>query len=261
MSWRVVAERDALDPHRSRSGWVYLAVYALLFGLLGYLSAGSVPLGASLATVAAYFVPLTALTAGYQAVVGSRQNGGLRVVLSFPHTRREVVVGTAVGRAVVIATLVTISFAVAALIRLVTDGVPDLGVLAVAWALSVALGAAVASFSVALSASVRTTNRAAVLAFGSFLLFAGLWGQIPTAVRFVLNGFSFPSGPTPEWVAAFAQLNPTTAFQTALRGLAPGSSLPGGPFYQTAWFALLVLAAWLCVPLALGSLRFERSDL
>lgn len=261
MSWRVVAERNAVDPVRSRSIWVYAAVYVLLFGATAYIGATGIgTLASGLASVAAFFVPLTALAAGYQEVAGSRQNGGLRVVLSFPHTRREVVVGTAVGRAVVLAALVTAGFLAAALVYLVRASVPDLGALAVAWALAVLLAAAMASFAVGISAGVRTTNRAAVLAFGSFLLFMGLWSQIPTAIRYVLNGFSFPRGPTPEWVAAFAQLNPTTAFQTAVRGLL-GNPMPVEAFYATEWFGVLVLVGWLVVPLAVGILRFERDDL
>lgn len=262
MSWTVVAERNARDPYRSRSLWVYLVVFVFIFGAVAYFSGPSgQSLAAGLVGVVAFFVPLVALSVGYQSVAQSRQNGSLRVVLSYPHTRREVVFGTAVGRALVMAALVTVGFVVAALVALVRSGVPDFGSLAVVWALGVLLAVSIASLAVGVSAGVRTTNRAAVLSFGSFLLFLGLWSQIPGIVRYVLNGFSPPRGPIPEWVVVFGQLNPTAAFQSAVRGLLSGGPPPGGAFYATAWFGALVLLAWLCLPLAAGTLRFERSDL
>ncbi|WP_132057087.1 ABC transporter permease subunit [Halorussus amylolyticus] len=262
MSWRIVAERNARDPYRSRSLWVHLGVFVVLFGVAGYLtSSQSGALAGALVGLVAFFVPLVALAVGYQSVAQSRQNGGLRVVLSYPHTRREVVVGTAIGRAVVMALLVTAGFVAAALVSLVGGGVPEIGPLAVAWALGVLLGASIVSFAVGLSASVRTTNRAAVGAFGTYLLFLGLWGQLPGLVRYVLNGFSPPQGPTPEWALVFNQLNPITAFQVAGRELVSGTPLPGDAFYTTAWFGVLVLVLWLAVPLVAGMERFERSDL
>ncbi|WP_135805747.1 ABC transporter permease subunit [Halorussus marinus] len=262
MSWTVVAERNALDPYRSRSLWVYLAVFVVLFGLAGYVVApGGQPLAAALVGIVAFFVPLVSLVVGYQSVAQSRQNGGLRVVLSYPHTRREVVVGTAVGRAIVMAGLVTAGFLAAALVAALRTGVPELGSLAVVWALGVLLAVSIVGLAVGISAAVRTTNRAAVLGFGTYLLFLGLWSQLPGIVRYVLNGFSPPRGPIPEWVAVFGQLNPTNAFQTAVRGLVSGGPAPTEAFYATAWFGVLVLVAWLCLPLVVGILRFDRSDL
>lgn len=262
MSWTVVADRNARDPYRSRSLWVHLAVFVLVFGLAAYFIApGGQPLAAALVSIVAFFVPLVALAVGYQSVAQSRQNGGLRVVLSYPHTRREVVLGTAVGRGVVMAGLVTVGLLTAAVVATVRAGVPDLGALATVWALGALLAVSIVGLAVGISAAVRTTNRAAVLSFGSYLLFLGLWGQIPGILLYVLNGFSPPRGPTPEWVAVFGQLNPTNAFQTAVRGMLSGGSVPTAEFYTTAWFGVLVLLAWLCLPLVAGTLRFERSDL
>ncbi|WP_226022607.1 ABC transporter permease subunit [Halomicrobium salinisoli] len=261
MSWRIVARRDALDPYRSRSLFAHLAVFVLVFGLLTYVAAGpDRPLATYHVSTVALFLPLVALLVGYKSIAEPRENGGLRVVLSFPHTRREVLLGTVVGRAAVVAALTTVGFLASTVVYLVEIGVPDLGSLAVGWLFAVLLGVAMVALAVGISASVRTTNRAVVAVFGTFLLLAMLWGQIPTLVRFVANGFAMPTGPGPEWVTAFRQLNPTTAYQTAVNGLVTPVPTPDAVYYQP-WFGVLVLLGWTVVPLLVGLQRFENSDL
>lgn len=262
MSLQVIAERHARDPFRSRSVWVYVAVYVLVFSLAAYIpDAAQSTLGEMMVGLLTSFVPLTAFILGYQTVAQGRQDGGLRVVLSQPHTRRELVVGTAVGRALVMAGLVTFGFVVATLTFLATKGVPEVQPLLTVWILGVLLAVAVLNLAVSISASVRTTKRAAMFAFGSFLLISALWGSFISVFRYVLNGFSMPPGPQPEWALILTQLNPTNAFQTAVNILLSNGGVPVEAFYFTDWFSVLVLVAWIFIPLAAGALRFERSDL
>ncbi len=262
MSWRVIARRDALDPYRSRSLFVYLTVFVLLFGLGTYLQTSSeTALAAMHVSTVGVFVPVASVVVGYQAIVKRRENGALRVVLSFPHTRREVVLGTAVGRSVVAAVLITTGFLVATAVYLLRAGVPDLGLLALAWLLALLIGVAMAAFAVGVSASVRTTNRAVVTCFGAFMAFLGIWGQIPALARYVANGFSMPPGPQPEWALVFTHLNPITAYRTTMATLLPGGASTDPAFYATPWFGVLVLLAWIVVPLAIGATRFDRDDL
>lgn len=262
MSWRVIAKRDALDPLRSRSLWVLVALFVLLFGAATYLqTAREISLAALLVSTVYMFVPITSLMLGYQAVAKSRQNGGLRVVLAYPHTRREVVLGTAVGRALVATVLVSVGFLAAAVVYLVEVGVPDLGAYAIAWGLALLLAASMAGFAVGVSASVRTTNRAVMLCFGAFLSFLVLWRQLPGLLRYVLNGFAAPRGPRPEWAAVFTQLNPVTAYRTTISGLLSGQPASPSAFYTSEWFGVLVLVGWLLVPLLVGVWRFSRNDL
>ncbi|WP_225335642.1 ABC transporter permease subunit [Halomicrobium urmianum] len=261
MSWTIVSRRDALDPYRSRSLFAHLAVFVLVFGLLTHVQTSSdQPLATYHASTVAFFLPLVALLVGYKSVAGPRENGGLRVVLSFPHTRREVLLGTVVGRAAVVTSLTTVGFLASTAVYLVKVGVPDLASLAVGWLFAVGLGVAMVALAVGLSASVRTTSRAVVAVFGTFLLLAMLWGQVPTLLRFVANGFAMPTGPGPEWVTAFRQLNPTNAYRTAVNVLATPIPAPDAVYYRP-WFGVLVLLGWTVVLLLVGLQRFENSDL
>lgn len=262
MSWRVVAKREALDPYYSGSLWVYLAVFVLLFGLGTYAGAGRGGELAGLLQGAVYgFVPLIALALGYDAVAERRQNGALRVDLALPHSRRDVVIGTAVGRGLVVAAGITAGYLTAVVVYLVEAGLPTPGLTLLGWLLAVLFGVTVVEVAVGISAGVATTNRAVLGAFGSLLLFFVFWRQLPGAVRYALNGFAAPAGPPPEWAIAFTYIEPLTAYRTTMMGLLPGSAPTQSSVYTTPWFGVLVLVAWLVVPLLVGTRRFEASDL
>lgn len=262
MSWRVIAKRDVLDPYRSRTLWILGITYAVLFGAAAYFQAGrEMTLASLLVSSVRIFVPITALMLGYQSIVKSRQNGGLRVILGFPHTRREVVFGRALGRSLVMAGTITLGFIAAALVYAVEAGLPAIEPYIIAWGLALLLGVSMACLAVGISASVRTTNKAVMLSFGAFLLFLAFWRQLPFLFRYVLNGFTAPQGPPPEWTAIFAQLDPLTAYQTTISGLLPGRTVRVTEFYTTEWFGILVLLAWLVIPVLVGLWRFNRNDL
>ena len=262
MSFGVLVRRNVLDPYRSRSLWILLGVFALLFGFVGYMlgtSAGGTGIPFVIAAVMAALAPLAALAFTYDSIAGPRQSGSLRVLLSYPYTRRELVLGTLVGRVLVVGLGVVVGVLAGALSTLVFGGSVDFVALASVLLLSVLLSTAIVGLTVGISASVRTSSRAAVVAFGAYLLFSAFWTLIPGALRYILNGFSPPMGATPEWVFVWNQLNPINAFRTATTALLqdPISS----SFYHTIWFTVLVLIGWFVLSTVFGVLRFERTDL
>lgn len=260
MSVGVLVRRNVLDPVRSRSIWILLGVFVVIFGFVGYLLGESGPLLSFLVVeIMAIFAPLAALGMTYDAIAGPRQSGSLRVLLSYPYSRRELVVGTLTGRILVVGLGVAAGIVTGILTALVFGGNVDFGTLLPILALSLLLSTTMVGLTMGISASVRTSSRAAVLAFGAYLLFSAFWGIIPTIVRYVLNGFSFPTGPTPEWVALWAQLNPVTAFRTASQAVM--DSPAGEAVYQGLPFAVLVLVGWFLVSTVVGLVRFERTDL
>lgn len=260
MSWRVVAERDALDPYRSRSLFVIAGLYAGLFGLLAYATGSPSQSAAGVFTsIAGFLVPLTALSVAYHAVAQPRENGALRVVLAYPHTRSEVVVGKAVGRSLLMVGYVTVGTLGAALGGVLGGHAPSLGSLALAWAATALFGAAMSCLAVGLSACLRTTNAAAMSAFGAFVVFTA-WAQIPAGVRYLLNGFKAP-GPKPEWARAFEHVGPFDAFDTVTNAALSNAPLTADAVYASAPFAVAVLLAWTLAPVAVGAWRFRQRDL
>lgn len=261
MSLGVLARRDALDPYRSRSLWVLLFVFVAVFGLVGYLVNTTFT---SLPVIAAQLLvvlgPLAALAFTYDSIAGPRENGSLRVLLSYPYSRREVVLGTFLGRVAVVSLAVLVGLAAVLVTSAVSGGATaSFDGMAVVAGLALILTTAVVSVAIGISASTSTSTRAAILAFGVYLLFSGFWGLVPTVVRWALNDFSLPTSQPPEWVFVWNQLNPFNAFRSAVEGLV-NEPLSAG-FYHEPWFGVLVLLAWIVLPVAVGILRFERADL
>lgn len=260
MSLLTLARRDALDPYRSGSLWVLLGVFALAFGFVGYLLAdGTGQVAVLFAQILVLFGPLAALSFSYQSIAGPRENGSLRVLLSYPYTRREVVLGKLLGRVAVLSLAVVVGVLVGWASMLVFGGSPDPVAVLGTLALALVLTASIVGVSVGISAGVATTNRAAVGAFAAYLLFSGFWSLVPSGIRYVLNGLSMPASGPPEWVFVWRQLNPFNAFRSAVQALtdAPLSEA----FYHAPWFSLLVLVGWFVLLVVVGTLRFERADL
>lgn len=261
MSVGVLVRRNVLDPVRTRSLWGLLGVFVLVFGLIGYFlgSNSATNMSTLVAAIMGVLAPLAALTFSYESIAGPRESGSLRVLLTYPYSRRNVVLGTLVGRIVIVGLAVVAGITTAALATLIFGGSLDLVAFALVLVLSVLFSTVVVAIGIGISASAATTNRAAMGAFGAYLLFFAFWGQLPTLARFVTNGFSFPTGQPPEWAVLWAQLNPFTAFNTVVEALlvTPQSDA----FYHALWFGLLVLLSWFALSVLVGLVRFERADL
>lgn len=261
MSWLVIAKRQLLDPYRSRYLWVVLGVTVLLFGGGVYMvtSAGLVSMLVGLGSL---FVVLLAIVSSYRTIAEPLQNGSLRVVLSYPHSRRDIVIGTVVGRSLYTVAVVSISYLVAGVVSLLTFGGNSVVPVVVVWFAAVLLGVSLTVLAVGVSAAARTPNLAAMASFTFVLLFFGGWNLLPAGIRYVLNGFSAPTPPPPGWVDVFEALNPTRAFIHLAQGLLPARPmLLESGVHTTAWFGGLVLVCWALVPLAVGCWLFERRDL
>jgi ABC-2 type transport system permease protein len=121
-TWRQVAHKDFEDAVRARLLWGLIGVF-VAFLVMALLSAeqlfpAAVAVDApkalsGVAMLAQLFIPGIALVAGYMAVVGERRTGSLRVLLSYPFSRGDVVAGKLAGRLLVTATALLIGYAVA----------------------------------------------------------------------------------------------------------------------------------------------------
>lgn len=259
MSVRVLVRRNALDPYRSRSLWFLLGLFVLAFGLIGYMVGGSpLALTGIAVSIMAVLAPLAALAMTYGSIAGPRESGALRVLLSYPYTRRELVLGTLIGRILILALAVTVGLVTGVVSSTIFGGSVDLASMGQIVLVSILLATTFVGIAMGISASVRTSSWAAVAAFGAYLLFTGFWNTIPSLARYALNGFAFPTGPPPEWVAIWRELSPTRAYQVASGVVEfPTADL----FYQTTWFAVLVLVVWFALAVVVGVLRFEGTDL
>jgi ABC-2 type transport system permease protein len=237
----------------------------------------------------AVLLPIVALVASYMAIVGERQSGGLKFLLGFPNTRREVILGKLASRLAVVWGVLAFVFLTAASLSHARHGVLPLGTVVGLFALSLLYGGVFVTVAVAMSAGIASRGRAIAAAVGSYfvlvLLYAVPTFRFSTIVRF-LHQDLFGLEANYDLYNAITYTSPFTAFRKGMNLVVPAdlertvfrrprpspesanlqegagaASPPDLPVYLTDEFALVVLAVWIVVPLAVGALRFERGDL
>ena len=294
-TWADIARKDFEDAVRSKLLWGLIAVF-VAFLLMSLLSADQLfpdavtvdaaKALAGVAMLAQLFVPGIALVAGYMAVVGERRSGSLRVLLGYPFSRRDVVVGKLAGRTLVTVTALAVGFAVASGLVVALYGTPDAAAFAAFVGSGVLLGLTFTGLAVGGSAAAATRGRARTLTIGSFTGMVFFWKPVVTGLYYAVTG-SLPGVRAEPWYFLLQRLNPLEAYRV-VTGAAldervdevpkfPLEDVPENappelleianrvagevPFYLDEWFSVVVLVAWGVVPVVLGYLYFERSDL
>ncbi|MDY6765519.1 MAG: ABC transporter permease subunit [Halobacteria archaeon] len=294
-TWKEIARKDFEDAVRSKTLWG-LIVFFVAFLVMSLFTAEklfpeavTVDAPKALAGVgmlAQLFLPGIALVAGYMSVVGERRSGSLRVLLSYPFSRFDIVAGKLVGRTFVTGTALTVGFAVASVLVAVLYGFPEVTTFVGFVATGVLVGLTFTGLAVGGSAAVSTRGRAMALTVGSYMAMLLFWKPIAVGLYYVVNG-SVPGLHADRWYFLLKRLNPLEAYR-ALTGTVLGERLtavprlpledvpanapPGKlelsnrvvgevPFYLQDWFLVVILIAWGLIPVVLGYRRFERSDL
>lgn len=311
-TWYPVAKKEFRDTVRSKLLWVLSAIFVVIFALpafLGlYLDVGQ--LQGTTVTTDAFFgiatrlgsalVPIIAIVIGYASVAGERESGSLKVLLSLPFSRRDVVVGKVVGRSAVVAVPILLGFLVSALV-LVPSGVEfnALGFV-LGSVLTALLGVVFVALAVGFSAGAASSLRSMVGTVAVYVYFFLFWNSFANSIGAVLSRYLDVTVATQLRATLFVKLlNPTQAYQTLVnaalgqspldartsmfalqRGAAVCQEVLGGnvslspaggiacnpidsgiPFYFSNTAVLLYMLAWLAVPVAVGVYLFDVADL
>lgn len=292
-TWRQIARKDVEDAARSKLLWGIGAAFVLFLALFFVVAGATAPTEPTatmalsfVAVTSQLFIPLVALVAGYMALVGERRNGSLRILLSYPFSRLDLVFGKTIGRGIVVGLTLVVALSVGGIVATVLYGNPGVGTFAGYLGTVVLFGLAFTGIAVGISAGTATRGRAMALAIGSYMGFLLFWRPIIAGIYYLLNG-SLPGLTVEPWYFLARRLNPVEAFQALTSsvldtevGLAFGipvedvpSDVPPDqltlakrlvgdvPFYLEDWFMAGILFLWLVVPVALGYLRFRTADL
>lgn len=272
MNWRAIARKDFLDAVRAKTLWGLVVVFVGILGAIAYGAqlvddAGVTQFIDFTASGFTLFVPLVAVVLGYKAIVDERESGTIAIALSFPHTRRDMVVGKFVGRSLVLAIPVVVGLLVASvLVVFFYDSFPVLRYLLFA-VVNVALGLAFLGIAVGLSMSTMSSRRVTAGAFGAYVLLGVLWSQLIDVLLVALWRFQ-PEAlvDPPDWSILLRLSSPVESYDRLVTALfdsfAGGAyTAPDAPWFVDWWVAILLLLGWMVVPLWLGYLRFERADI
>ncbi|SDL89798.1 ABC-2 type transport system permease protein [Halogranum gelatinilyticum] len=274
MSWQAVARKDFEDAVRSRWLLGLTTLFTLLVSLAVYIvrpaGGGTFSSNAVLNSivvkdgVTTTLIPLIALVMAYSAVVGERASGSLKLLLSLPHSRADVVFGKVLGRSGAIALPVVVGFLLPALLLALGPLNFAVGSYVGYTLLTAFLGCVFVGIAVGFSAAMASQRLAMAGAMGLYLLFVPLWG----AVQFPLQIYLQLSGGVPGWLPLTGPeifrllrlLNPTGSFKIVSGAFLNGQLFTGGSANLHV-AAATMLVGWLLLPPLLGLWKFERADL
>ncbi|WP_459192740.1 ABC transporter permease [Halosimplex sp. J119] len=272
MTWTDVARKDVSDAARSKTIWLLFALLTLLsvgyaFGH-SYLGVEEFPAFLNgLTDVVTAVVPIVALLLGYKSISDDRSSGRLFLTLSFPCSRRDLVVGTLVGRSIVLLAPTLVALVAAGVVGAVRYGTD--GAAMFPWFLFVSALYGLAFLGAAVGLSMATTVDRWITfgAFGAYMIVVNLWGTVHSVVMLFLHRFRFSVlTDMPDWALLFRLFGPAESYDRLIRagfdvGRAARYVADGAPVYVDWWAALAILVAWLLVPLAVGYYRFRDADL
>ena len=266
MYWTHVARKDFEDAVRSRMFWAL----SVLMILLAYIAMAapraidsdiSVEAGISIVSGSMLlFIPVIALVAGYMAIVSERQTGSIRMVLSLPLKRSEVLFGKFIGRSLVVIVPILLGFGLAIPFVLVLYGSFDAPAYAEFVFRALVTAFVYVAIAVGVSGSLATRGQALGAVITIFIVFDWMWFTVVLGVYYLLH-FALPgSGTEPPWVEAMPGLAPGEAIRRLADGLFSGISTDA-PILVQEWVSLFVVAAWIAVPLAIGYWRFTQANI
>lgn len=310
MSWQAVAQKDFQDAIRSRWLWALSFVFVVLFTLPAilefYLGGGDIPDEAAkdvtqifvtnvMVEITALFVPLIGIVMAYASITRERESGTLKLLLSLPHSRQDVVVGKVLGRSAVLTAPILLGFIVAAFLLLLS-GIPFHFASYFLFALlTILLGLVFAGLAVGVSAGVDSNLQSMVTNVALFVFFAFpfVWntfaGRVASGLTDIVNrvygvlGMDATIGNEGSLlVELFVKLmNPVQAYKTLVDSIffetprharammfglrdriAVFETLNNVTSVQFSDpFVLVYMLFWLFVPVAAGYIVFEEADL
>lgn len=295
-SVRVIAKKDFQDAVRSMLFWglsvFFFTLLAAITGLIWYFAGEPIlaeelttpVLVATVSEVTRIIIPLIALILGWKSIAGERERGSMKVLLSLPHSRSDVILGKLIGRSLVLSLSLVIGFALAAIVVAALMGRFGVGQYIGLLLVSIVYGVAYVSIAVFVSALTRSTTIAGIGIFSVFLLFYVVWNALLSAVQ-MLVALEYIGGSewtiamngeqtiefVPHWALFLDSIDPGNAYANVLSLVAEAVDIGGllgqaalfeeQPFYLQDWFALIVLVLWIAVPALLAMYRFDRVDL
>ena len=277
MSWQAVARKDFQDASRSYLLWGltigFIALVSLAAAVLGYFSDNptSTDILGLLHMLFQYVGPLIAITISFGAIVNERDSGSLKILLSLPHSRTDVILGKVLGRTSAFVVPLVLGMVVPA-VALLAVGVEFEAIKYFGYLLLATLfGVAFVSVATGLSATFESRFRVLLSVFGFYFLFNVLWRAINTASFAIVL---FVGGQWPSWMPltvqetlrVFQLLSPTGDFQILRESLMNdvlfASNVEQGlPDFRLQLGAMAMLVVWIALPILVGILRFEDADL
>jgi len=266
-----VANKEFHDGLRNRWLVSITGIFALLsIGLTYFGAAASGSVGitslsttvASLASLAVFLIPLIALLLSYDSFVGEQESGTLLLLLTYPLSKTQLLLGKFLGQGSIIALATILGFGASALVlywQLNDNQV--FSIFATFIGSAVMLGLSFTAIAYVISLSVSEKSKAAGFALFTWFLFALAFDL---ALLALLVGVE--QGLTQQGLTQLMMLNPADIFRLVnLAGL-DSSDVNGvlaiaikASLSQIQLFSLLL--TWILLPLSGAIFIFRKKNL
>ena len=273
MLW-VLALKEFHDGLRNRwiaAAIIVLGVLALALSLLGSAPTGSVRASAldvsviSLASLSVYLVPLIALMLSFDALVGEFERGTMMLLLTYPVTRWQVIMGKFFGHILILFVAIFVGYGGAIIMMMVLTGEGMAGWQAylVMMASSWMLGAIFIALGYLVSVLVKERATAAGAAIGLWLVFVVLYDLLLFGVLLIdkdqvigqqLFSVLMLVSPTDTYRILNLSLFEGVSHSAGIAGVASRAGLSGALLFS-------VMLLWLMLPLMATLMVFKRREL
>jgi ABC-2 type transport system permease protein len=277
MSLAPIAEKDFQDAVRSRGMLALVALFSLLVAAFAVVvrptGQGTEQFATELLLqffvgrfLVTPLVPLVGIVVGYNAISGERESGSLKLLLSLPHSRADVVFGKVVGRGAALSLAVFTGFLLPGLVLFALEQTGALAAFNVGSFLgytvfAAVLGVVFVAISVGFSAAASTQRRALIGSVGVYVLFVLLWSAVTGQFLNAASGVIDPLPVSQQQVSVFLRAaNPTSAVELLSSAFLGGQLLSGQTVNQQI-SAVSMLVFWTIAPPLVGLWTFDAADL
>lgn len=273
MIW-VLALKELRDGLRNRwvaAAIILLGVLALALSLMGSAPTGSVKVSAlditviNLASLSVYLVPLIALMLSYDALVGEFERGTMLLLLTYPITRWQVILGKFLGHVLILFFAIFAGYGGALLILTVIAGGSTEGWQAylLMMSSSLLLGAVFIALGYLVSVLVKERATAAGTAIGLWLIFVVLYDLVLFGVLLLDDQQVIGQ----QLFSTLMLISPTDSYRILNLSMFDGVSQAAGiagvasKAGMSGTLLLSVMLLWVSVPLVATLMLFQRREL
>lgn len=294
MSVRTVLTYDFAYIRRTKALWVGGFVLTLLGGLMAYVFDREPRVSWSdalavnevfvqIVQILSVVVPIVALVGTYMAIMGDRDTGRIKFLLSLPNSRRAVFIGKLASRSVAIAACLAVTFVAITSIITLKHGVFPGDVFVGVFALTILFGQTFVSVAISVSAAASSRGKSvagvttAYLVLIVFYVFPVI--DVRDVVRWIHNDVLGLAANQQLYDFVF-YLSPLTAYHKAMNLVVP-VELESRPFIHQAvqapgeraalaeelpWFlgdafGVVISLGWVLVPLVVSYIVFSRAEI
>jgi Cu-processing system permease protein len=270
----ILALKELRDGFRNRwvaASIIVLAILALVLSVLGSAPTGSVRVSEldisviSLASLSVYLIPLIALMLSYDALVGEFERGTMMLLLAYPVTRWQIIMGKFLGHLSILLIAIVVGYGgTVVVLTLVTDsGTEGWQAYATMMASTLVLGAVFIALGYLISVIVRERATAAGSAIGLWLVFVVLYDLL----LFGALTMDEEQKISQQLFSMLMLVSPTDTYRILNLSLFEGVSEAAGiagVAAETGMSGMLLvssLALWIILPLVATLLVFQNREL